>query len=713
MDGNEHTGTYTVACSLEKLVPDSNERELLIDAVQRTHRAVLLGTQLVNLHLRVLLEANTVDENALACFFHDNSLEKVFYLVTRGGHILTEKNEFRNAMRVTMQQHMPDVIGASNHPLVVDRARLSQVLCYEARNLAAVAKNNVWMHIRKRLMRYARDVHRIEDPVVYAALDAQAKRAHRLKLARLGGALVSSPADDGVDGSVFSKLETEEDREWVRTQRAMLGLDTLFASDRSRSLEWHAKETPHRLLRAMWILSRDLEARGSKPFALYPMRRSFIPGHIRIDEKALRALLHKGKSKRQKEADAEQRARKKMKTETGEASSPKQRAKADPIKKAEDRVELFGSVFDLRAARVHRPHHFAFSFTTDGVSARLKCEKPSSNNSNNNKSKSRKSVSVRPAPTPTRMPTRGIYAIDQIKHLSRLDELQVVGVDPGVRELLVAVHEDEAAQSSLKGGKRRVAERYTNDHRNHDLLEDIRQDNIEMYLNIHPEIKEANDRIADTDSSKTTSLQRFALHCHARREESEVLLGWYAEDFPHRGQRWATFCRKKKMEARLVQRLAAMKRDNDRQLVFAYGAWATNTSAAEITKRGNPPAMRIGLMRLLAKELLLVVTPEHYTSKTCCRCGGPCGAWKEKEKQLLEEVKEKKKKKKKNKEKIKKLTTVRGLRVCQDVEHSCGPLNRDVNAAINIGHQFKRLWQSQPPLRPLDAQTRELVDLEY
>ena len=711
MDGNEPTDIYTVACSFKKLVPDSNDRKRLIDAVHRTHRAVLLGTQLVNLHLRVLLEANTVDENALACFFHDNSLLQVFYQVTRDVKAM-QYNEFRNALRVTMQQHMPDVVD------LVDRAGLAQVLGFEAGNLATVAKNNVWMHIRKRLKRYARDVHRIEDPVVYAALDAQAKRAHRLRLARLGGALASSPADDGVDGSVFSKLETEEDREWVRTQRAMLGLDTLFASDRSRSLEWHAKETPHRLLRAMWILSRDLEARGSKPFALYPMRRSFIPGHIRIDEVALRDVLKKGKSKRQKEADAEQYLqKKKMKTETGEASSScssKQRTKADPIKKAEDRAELFGSVFDLRAARVHRPHHFAFSFTTDGVSARLKCEKPSSNNSNDNKSKSRKSASVRPAPTPTRMPTRGIYAIDQLKHLSRLDQLQVVGVDPGVRELLVAVHEDEAAQSSLKGGKRRVAERYTNDHRHHDLLEDIKQDNIEMYLRFHPEIKKANDRIADTESSKTTSLQRFALHCRARREESEVLLRWYAEEFTHRRQRWETFCRDKKMNARLVQRLAAMKRDNDRQLVFAYGAWATNTSAAEITKRGNPPAMRIGLMRLLAKELLLVVTPEHYTSKTCCRCGGPCGAWKEKEKQLLEEVKEKKKKKKKNKdEKMEKLKTVRGLRVCQDVEHSCGPLNRDVNAAINIGHQFKRLWQSQPPLRPLDAQTRELVDLEY
>ena len=707
MDGNEPTGIYTVACSFKKLVPDSNERELLIDAVHRTHRAVLLGTQLVNLHLRVLLEANTVDENALACFFHANSLLQVFYQVTRDVKAM-QYNEFRNALRVTMQQHMPDVVD------LVDRAGLAQVLGFEAGNLATVAKNNVWMHIRKRLKRYARDVHRIEDPVVYAALDAQAKRAHRLRLARLGGALVSSPADDGVDGSVFSKLETEEDREWVRTQRAMLGLDTLFASDRSRPLEWHAKNTPHRLLRAMWILSRDLEARGSKPFALYPMRRSFIPGHIRIDEKALRDVLKKGKSKRQKEADAEQRARKKMKTATGEASCSSSSSSSDPIKKAEDRAELFGSVFDLRAARVHRPHHFAFSFTTDGVSARLKCQKPSSNNSNNsNKSKSRKSASVRPTPTPTRMPTRGIYAIDQIKHLSRLDELQVVGVDPGVRELLVAVHEDEAAQSSLtKGGegKRRVAERYTLEQRKNEMIVTLRQKKAEWRMYFFPDVKTATDRIANTEASKATALRQFAHHCRIRREESEVLLRWYAEDFTHRRQRWETFCRDKKMNARLVQRLAAMKRDNDRQLVFAYGAWATNTSAAEITKRGNPPAMRIGLMRLLAKELLLVVTPEHYTSKTCCRCGGPCGAWKEKEKQLLEEAKEKKKKKK-NKEKIKKLTTVRGLRVCQDVEHSCGPLNRDVNAAINIGHQFKRLWQSQPPLRPLDAQTRELVDL--
>ena len=37
------------------------------------------------------------------------------------------------------------------------------------------------------------------------------------------------------------------------------------------------------------------------------------------------------------------------------------------------------------------------------------------------------------------MPPRGLFSIDELKRVSRLEQWQVVGVDPGKRELVVAM----------------------------------------------------------------------------------------------------------------------------------------------------------------------------------------------------------------------------------------------------------------------------------
>ena len=65
-------------------------------------------------------------------------------------------------------------------------------------------------------------------------------------------------------------------------------------------------------------------------------------------------------------------------------------------------------------------------------------------------------------------------------------------------------------------------------------------------------------------------------------------------------------------------------------------------------------------------------------SKICCRCFGPCDAWKE-----VEEMEKRK---------------IRGLRRC--TQRDCMiPLNRDRNGAINIGYNFIRLMKSENPIR--------------
>ena len=86
-------------------------------------------------------------------------------------------------------------------------------------------------------------------------------------------------------------------------------------------------------------------------------------------------------------------------------------------------------------------------------------------------------------------------------------------------------------------------------------------------------------------------------------------------------------------------------------------------------------------MKKLALHFVVAPTPEHFTSKTCVRCMGLCGAH-----PTL--------KTKNDKE-------IRGLRVCH--HEGCGLFqNRDKTGATNIGLQFTRLLQGKPPIRKMD-----------
>ena len=103
-------------------------------------------------------------------------------------------------------------------------------------------------------------------------------------------------------------------------------------------------------------------------------------------------------------------------------------------------------------------------------------------------------------------------------------------------------------------------------------------------------------------------------------------------------------------------------------------------------KKGNPPTIGVGLMRKLSKRFVVSLTPEHFTSKTCCRCLGVCGPW--------EDIKTSNGKE------------VRGLCICQD-EGCKLPQNRDRTGASNIGLQFKRLFEDKGPIRTMTEEERE------
>ena len=108
----------------------------------------------------------------------------------------------------------------------------------------------------------------------------------------------------------------------------------------------------------------------------------------------------------------------------------------------------------------------------------------------------------------------------------------------------------------------------------------------------------------------------------------------------------------------------------------------------------------MGLRQRLAKHFVVADTPEHFTSKICSACHGPCGPFESLETQRRDELVAKAM----NEEGGKRARrhVIRGIRRCQNAE--CGViLNRDRNGATNIATNFRRRYCGQGWLREFDA----------
>lgn len=194
---------------------------------------------------------------------------------------------------------------------------------------------------------------------------------------------------------------------------------------------------------------------------------------------------------------------------------------------------------------------------------------------------------------------------------------------------------------------------------------------------------------------KAPSLEGFAAYVERRHELLRDVPEWqtFYEDIDHRRHRHKKFLKTQASETKLYRKIRGMHDPKDgRQLVLAYGAYGLVAGRPDMAcNKGNPPAIGVGLMKKLDQQFVVVPTPEHYTSKTCVKCGRLCGAH-----PTLRTKKDKE---------------IRGLRVCQHEE--CGLIqNRDRTGATNIGRQLRRLLRGEGPLRPMTDEELEFNRLE-
>ncbi len=483
------------------------------------------------------------------------------------------------------------------------------------------------MHFRKRILDHVKRRHLLSKEQ-YAALTREERSHRRMDIFRAADDLCAPPGEP---------LKSSDNlHSWVRAERQRLGIDDAVGEWKDKPLLYHLKTRAARFLPIMRTMSLEAEAVGGKAMALFPLRRSMVPKHVRFDKTSLPAVL---------EALRNERLGRKR-------------------KRGDDGSFTFATVLDPRAAKVKQGWRIKDGFTTDGVTARIQ------------HAVDKRPVGSKADIVSTRIPKRGIFAIDELKRVSRLEQWQVVGVDPGKRELVVAMDVETPLSKPV---------RYTQAQRLRETLS--AQYKAEAERERPDEVKEAERRLADFNS-KTARTDAFCRYCSECLQSLTLRLAHYG-DLAHRRRRWKRAIKTQQSEERLFKRLEGMQKEKNRSVVLAYGSWgAIAGRAGAACNKGNPPCIGVGLMRKLSKRFVVAITPEHYTSKTCCRCMGECGPHPTMRRGGGGEI--------------------RGLRVCQNED--CKLIqNRDRTGALNIGVQFKRLFQGQGPIRSMTTEEKELT----
>ena len=626
----EEKTEYTVACSLERLVPDPLHRTKIQSAVERTHTATRHVHELLNIFIRREL-SRSLDAD-LSCCFDRNKMLKAYYSVTSSslGH------PERNLVFDEIAEQLPPFT-------LTDRAGLSNIMLFAGGSTATVATTNIWKHFPARVLKYCAFRLRLSDQA-YAALTKQERGEHRRRVKKIAIDVCSAPGSRRF-------VTSDEDVAQVALFRAVLRIDTAVGRWSGKPLKWHIMAKPHRFLASMYVMLRAFEEAGLRTFSLYPLRRSSTPGFIRFDKEVLLQLLSINKKRMVGEDDV----------------SLKQR--------------LFSKVFDLEAAGVHQRSRFAFSVMTDSVSARVLMKKPSSSP---------------PSSTPSSFPhsidnkkTGYFLANNVVSHDA--DKLHILGIDPGKHDI-IHVSDIDGIGYNIKNtpssgtlfwhfdfhpeDKFRTKDvesfRYTASQRSKQLCTKIYKREAEK---TKPAALSAGELALADFNSRASSTDAFHAYLLHRRNNVDPFSTHYVKG-GYRERKWKSFIKKQKSFMNVVRLIKSFKRD-ERPIVLAYGSWGMAAGVpGSVVNRGLPPTLGKGFMKELSKHFPVVVTPESYSSKTCCKCGQcTCGPSPSVESSMGRKI--------------------RGLRYCT----TCGTHHsRDKNASINIGVNLYRSLKKLPSL---------------
>ena len=431
--------TSVVACPLHHLLQDGAIADLRV-AVQRTHEAAAVGSALINAYLRDRLSAfqsGDIDRRTVLAdidvVMQQGGVQNAFVLASGGNCRKAPPHLARVWKEMSELEFSPPPMSGS---------KTNYMRAYEARSMVATAKTALAMHFYNRVKAHVSRFHKV-DRDEWLALPPEERKRRKLESARISKDILRKAGD--------AMVSNPSHHEWVDSTRTSLGLDVLLVD---KPLAYHVKTSSSAILLATWQLSCWSFNAIGKAYSIYPLRTTMTPRFCHVDIEVLcqsTAAIRAQRSGRVKRAAPGSDA-----------------AAANKASLFLEKKETFSQV--LRPGwekRISHSDRFAFSFDTDGVSARLLFEKK-----------------VSPPPSNgRRLPSRGTHSIDDLKGVFVGDDVHVIGVDPGKVELMVA--SNDRARGPADPRPLYPSVRYTNAQRRFDMKTVVAQKKLQVLRNEH------------------------------------------------------------------------------------------------------------------------------------------------------------------------------------------------------------------------------------
>ena len=506
------------------------------------------------------------------------------------------------------------------------------MLSAEAILLVATYETNIRVHYKSRIHRFVRWTFK---PEFRLPLDDH--KQLKTEMAQVATDLCRHGSEDHVSPQNYHT--------WIAQYRSFFRLDVLLKSEK---LSYMLTTYPHRFLYSMRLMNRAFEGSGHKQLAIVPLTTTSRPGFVSFDVTTVGEVLRCGATESRKLKQKAARKKKEEERSMGTYKSPaekqrdkqlvkeamqdeaKQRREAQRLEDAQlnkselretkkrrrqeaidareakrattvekrradaDSKNSFYNSFARFRVNAARGFEFSHSFKTDGVSVRLLYE--------------------RPKYVPKQQPRqgvlkRGLYSIDTLKHLSGLtvDEMQVIGIDPGMIDLIHCVDPDRILETQPIG-EPPASLVYTAARRKHETCSVLYRKRMEEDKKQTSDVLTIEKEMGKYSRHSTDGVVLLS-YFDARRSGSISLEAFY-EDLTYRIRRWRSFQKEQRSMQKLIDRMEGMR--TKETMVLAYGSAVAAIS--KLRPKGTKTfQIHVGLRLLLSKHFVVVDTPERHT----------------------------------------------------------------------------------------------------
>jgi len=361
---------------------------------------------------------------------------------------------------------------------------------------------------------------------------------------------------------VLSVLKKIKDQVYQENTHILSHLTFPLKEKRDPNLIYSLKRKPQAFLPAAFLINREIEVLGKKPYQIIPQRTNLVPRYITLDTSGLLKLLG-----------------------TKEIYGIKKIT--DYSSKIAENQEKIWEPFVRYNHLGGKKYRFNFEIKTDGVACNLLFKhRKSTLLSTYERMKGKKTVSDQKLEE-KKIPEK----LTDLENLNDYKPKVKVGIDPGKKDIISA------------SGSNGEFLRYSQRQRNHESL--VTKSRRALFFMKTQEILD-NEALLSRTKRNTFDLEAFFSFLDMK--EREDLASFYRQK-AHRAIRLRTFIYRKKSEMNLLNRL---EKTFGRDAIFGLGDWAFNTHRQ---LQHSESSLNQGLISLLRQRFEVVSVDEYRTSQ--------------------------------------------------------------------------------------------------